>query len=270
MTCCGCAAGGAGASMSAIRVAEWNPLPGSTTAPLADGVQAPTAAGTATIRAINNNTLGESARRIGYVSAAAINSVAGVHANVANLTTGRGVAPLPTGRFPFDGFKALFQWSISDAVLNGEARMFVGLTGSVAGSTAVDPTTVANMVGFGCDTGETTLHAYARDNVGNIIDLDLGVNFPVNAPAGGLATSMGNLSFWRALIECPAGQVAGAFEFRWRVESMFNGFRANGTHVLNAWTIGQTLTPRLWRSTGPANAAAVGIDLHMMRLQTPY
>jgi len=251
-----------GASMGADRIGEWNPQPGAVTVPLSNGLTGPTTTGTATARTVSSGGLGlqEAVRRIGAVSAAAINSVGGFHS--AQFPTVTAIATPGTGRFPGGGFKALFEVGISDAAINAEAKMFFGMASAVGAPTAVDPKTLSRIVGFGMTSGQTTLRAMCTDNVGGVQEVDLGANFPVNALA--------SEGFWRAVIVCPVGQlIANNMVFNWTIERLKTGHVASGTFTGPVAPIGGTqMAPRLWRSTGPAVATAVGIDLCLVRVET--
>lgn len=260
MTCCG--GGGLNISGNEIRVLQWNPTPNAAGAPLADGVPSPTATGTATARAIANppgNYL-QTWTRIGYVSAAVIDSVAG--ARPTQFTNTNGNFTPTSDRFRPGRWSGLLDFGISDAFLNPEARMFVGWQGSIAAPTAVDPATLTDMIGIGHDNGETNLRFYSRDNAGATNEIDLGAGFPV---------TVGEV--YRLLVRCDATQPpgAGSQDFTWRVIRASNGVEVSGRAGPVVGTVApridRLMAPRLWRATGPTNAAAVGIDLLWMKMK---
>jgi hypothetical protein len=260
MTCCKY---NGGAALNADRVGQWNPIPGVNTAPLSDGVNGPTATGTATARTIAGNpaTLLASARRIGYVSAAAINSVGGARAGQQVMING---GTQPAGPTKIARWKLMFTFGISDAVLNGEARMFVGATASAVAPTAVDPATLNQAIGFGVDANETTMRFYAADAGANRQEIDLGAGFPVNTAAAAAR-------LYRILIACRAGATANPVTYDWAIENMDTGVRAAGVvDTLAGPQFNQPMSPLLWRATGPVSALATGIDLVHMRLETDY
>jgi hypothetical protein len=256
---CQCQAAPLAASFGSGQMSYWSWIPGVATVPLADGIPAPTATGTLTLRALGSADLLTSTRRAAYVSAAAINSVAGPRS--ATLHVQSGLITPGTGRFKGAGWLSLWQAAISDAVLNTEASMFLGLRNSVVAPTTVDPTTIQGY-GFGCKQGQTTLHVYSRDAAGNSIDIDLGGNFPTNV--------VGVDAFWRFQLLCPPGQSGANAEVHWAVERLNTGHQASGVIAAAAGSLSAlaALTPNAHRSTGPVNAAAVGIDFTWWRFQT--
>jgi hypothetical protein len=261
MTCC---TPNLSADLTAYRISTWNPIPAVTTAPLADGVTAPSATGTATARTVTNpSPLMRAARRIGYVSAAVINSVGGARAGQAIMFNGG--AAIANPRIDSAGYwKLSFTWGISDAALNPEARMFVGAETSLVAPTAVDPATILNAIGFGCDNGETTLRLYGRDGGANTTEIDLGAGFPVNT-ADVTAHRM-----YRTVIEC-FGAAANPVRYRWQAYNLDSGAVAEGEITgLGGPAVNVVMAPRLWRATGPVSALATGIDLVHMKLVTKF
>jgi len=246
--------------LGAQKLGQWNFQAGGSTAPPADGLPGLTAQGTATTRiiTITGDVLTQS-RRIGYVSAAVIDSVAGVRSaavQVANAPTVAGA-----GRYGGGGWTLFMQAAISDPALNPEARMFMGMQDVVTAAVAVDPATLTSVLGFGCDNGDTTLHFYSNDAAGLATDTDLGASFPVTPLAGGSGRDL----FWRMMISCAAGQPAGAIVYNWAIERVQTGHLASGTVIANGPTQ-LAMAPRLWRATGPVNAAAVALDVGILRL----
>lgn len=261
MSCC-CGGAEPGATSGATKQTQWNFQGGTAPAPLAEGMVAPTIVGTATTRVVSNASPHMASLRSGYVSAVAANAMASLRNTI--LICQCGIVTPGTGRFRGAGWRWMAQWAISDAVLNPEARMFVGLIGSIAAPTAVDPATLLNKVGFGCDQGNTELQAYANGAAGSQV-VTLGPNFPCN-----VTSIAGSQSWWRAFIYCAPGQTANMV-YQWQIERLATGHVASGVWT-GAGVNGtpgptQVLTPQLWRSTGPANTAAVGIDVSMVRLQ---
>jgi hypothetical protein len=259
MTCCG--GGGASPtslSTNATRVLMWNPAPNLATAPIVDGLSAGlTGTGTARAVAVGGAML-QTAARLGLVSAAAVDSVAGIRAT--NVAIVGGLAAQPTGRFKVQRWRAQLDFGISDAVLNANARMFVGVQQGVAAPVAVDPKTLVNAVGVGHNSGDGTLHLYATDAAGAIqVDQDLGFTFPIALNA-----------FFRVVITNAGNATAGVMPWAAAVENLQTGARFS--------TIVQPVGPsaiatygiRAWRSTGAADAAAVGIDIGACSIATDY
>ena len=109
------------------RVGLWLPPGNATTVPLALGIAAPTANGTATARTVATTNALTRTRRLGYVSAAAVATQAAGYRQAANqFTMGTG-----TGQ---GGFFYVHRFAVSDATLPAAATatMFVGLNAKAA------------------------------------------------------------------------------------------------------------------------------------------
>jgi hypothetical protein len=115
--------------------------------------------GTPTARATATTTEATKALRVGYVSAAAINSSA--HIRTGNSVFKRSI-----------GFRVWSAFCISDAVLVSDANLFCGL--------AVGGITAANAVGVCSISSSNNLQVYGRDSGSNETFVDLGANFPAN------------------------------------------------------------------------------------------
>lgn len=263
---CGCGGGFGGtpgsASLSGSRVLQWNPQPNNAAAVLADGVNTTTFTGTAVARtvAVVAGDLLQATPRIGLTpAAAAVDSVGGARA--ANSTVVNGSAAIPASGTPIGRWRNVFDFGISDAVLNPEARMFVGMQGNTAAPTAVNPTTLANLIGFGQKSGDANLHFFATDNVINVTDVDLGAAFVI-----------GIGSMFRIAIGCLGTQTAGSQSFQVQAVNLLTGARfALAVSPAQAGPLALSImSPRIWRSTGPVNAALTGIDLAWMTLTIDY
>ena len=256
MSCCG---GGVGQALTDSRSLQWNPQANATTAIISDGISVPTVVGTATARAVTNQDLLASLSRVGYVSAVAINSVAGPRGPQLVTAVASQTGQLSAGPFRVGRWSGLFDFGISDAVLNAEARMFVGWSANTGAPTAVDPATLTDAIGFGQDNGDANLHFYSNSN-GVFSDLDLGAGFPI---------AIGNV--FRVIVECLAEPLAPGNipPYRYKVINAKTGAVAAGSAPTNAGPRngGVGVAPRAWRATGPASAIAVGIDLIWMRMK---
>lgn len=193
-----------------------------------------------TSRAFSATNMFTGARRVGYVSPASANERAGYYAAVVNFW--RGDTP------GAGGFRCTWRFGISDAVLNTTARMFVGLINSTGIFTDVDPSTLINLLGFGCDSGDTELQLYAAGGAAQA-RTSLGANFPVNTT---------NVDVFEAsLFSAPNGP-----DVKWQITRLNTGDVASGT-ISAAAQLPSATTPlghRAYRTTG-ATATAVGIDL---------
>ena len=59
-------------------------------------------------------------------------------------------------------------------------RMFAGMNTSFAAPTNVEPSSVANILGIGCDAADTTLQVMHNDASGTATKINLGANYPCN------------------------------------------------------------------------------------------
>jgi hypothetical protein len=258
MSCC-CQGAELGASLAAERVAEWEFI-GNSTSISAHGLPAPVPSGTPTLRTIAATDLLVSTRRLGYVSAALVNSIAGARTGIFNAQNG--ITTPGAGRFPGAGWRFMAEWAITDAVINPEAITSIGMVGGTGAPAVADPTAVSNSIGVGQRSGDTTLRVWGRDALGNVQIIDLGANFPCNVS--------GVQAFYRTVITCAPGQGSGITgrSYRVQVERLQTGHIFDQTLVGPATPNGGTqMAISLFRITGATNAAAVGLDLGVVRLE---
>jgi hypothetical protein len=228
------------------RVSRWAPAGGNTTIGL-DGVGTTVASGTATARVPTPTRLFTSVRRLGYVSAAVAGSSCGAITHN-QLVFWRGNAA------GLGGFHALFIFGVSDAAAVADARLFAGLYSSAAAIGNVNPSTLLNLVGVGCDNGQTTLRIMTNDGAGAATAIDLGANFPSNT----LSTDMYEL----ALYAPPNGA-----SIDYRVTRLNTGDVATGSLATDLPVNTQFLCPQVWRNNG-ATALAAGIDIANVYVET--
>lgn len=229
------------------HIGRWVPPGGATTPPLADGITAPAATGTQTGRAIAATNLATSLRRLGYVSAAGGGSTTSARNTAAFFYRGDAA-----GR---GGFHAVFKFIVSDAALVATANMFVGLNASGAAMGDVAPSTLANIIGVGCDNGDTVLQLYAAGAAAQA-RTGLGANFPVNT----VTVDVYELILYAA----PNGSTIEYF-----VRRCNTGHTASGSISAGAALPANTtfMAQHFFRSNG-GTATAVGIDLVSHYIET--
>ena len=142
------------------------------------------------------------------------------------------------------------------AAFTSDGRLFVGLT-TVGAIGNVDPSTLASIVGVGCDSADTNLQIMGNDATGLATKTDLGANFPAKTANTDL--------YELRLFALPNGSSVG-----WSVERLNTGDFASGTITASGDLPAATtsLAPQLFINNG-ATAAAVGIDLSILFLETP-
>lgn len=205
-----------------------------------------TAAGTATTRAVATTNKFTWFRRIGYASAATANSSCGIR--TAAIQYGLGNVP------EMGGFHFITRCGISDAAAVANARMFVGLTSTTAAIGNVNPSTLVNIIGFGADTGDTTLQVMHNTSVGVATKIDLGASFPANTRS----TDMYEFSLYCQ----PNGSTVN-----YQVINLTTGNIANGVISTNLPLNTQLLAMQLWRHNG-GTASAVALDIVSMYIET--
>lgn len=235
-------------SFARNKIGYWAPIGNSTGLPLADGIAAPTSTGTATARNVATTNLLTSMRRLGYVSTAVAGNSCGARLAVLQFWRGNGAG--------LGGFTLVTRFGVSDAAIVANSRMFVGMQAATTAIGNVEPTTLLNIVGVGCNAGVTNLFIMHNDGAGAATTIDLGANFPSQT----LSTDVYEL----ALFCAPNGANIG-----YRVERLNTAFVASGTITTDMPANTQLLAPQLWRNNG-ATALAVGLDLMSLYIETDY
>lgn len=234
------------------KIGVWTPPGNANTVPGVFGYTAPTAVGTAVARVIATTNLFTRMRRLGFVSATTAGSLASLRVAVAQVTTGTG---------SLGGFHKIIRFGISDAAPVAGARMFMGMSSSIAAPTNVEPSVLTQCIGIGHGAADTNLKLYYGGSVAQT-PIDLGANFPSN--------TANTDAYDLALYSSPYG----AGEINYEVTRLNTGDVATGTINPSggvALPASTTLLTYLWgyRSNN-ATALAVGIDLMGDYIETDY
>lgn len=233
------------------KISFWSPPGNSTTVPAVFGFNAFTAVGTVTARNVATTNLFTRTKRLGYVSAATSGSICGIYDTTAQYTVSDGSG--------LGGFYYICRFGASDAVSQSTAKVFVGLTNSVAAPTNVEPSTLTNALGVGANSTDTNLQMYYGGSAAQT-RIDLGVNFPKSSASADL---------YELTMFSPPNDNNDVF---YRVVNMTTNATAEGTLTGVAGTAIPSsttlLSPRCWRITGAA--AAVGIDIVSLYIETDY
>jgi hypothetical protein len=198
----------------------------------------PVNTGTLTARAIATTNLATRLRRLGFVSAATAGASAGTRGGVLAYTIG--------GTGQFGGFYWKVRFSISQVQAQG--RWFVGMNSSAAVIGNVNPSTLTNMIAFGCDSAQTTVRLLqcGAANPANFTATDLGANFPA-ATAGTV--------YEATFIATPiTGRISVA------LLNLGSGAYFEDQLSINFPALTQLLAWQIWANNG-TTAAAVDIDL---------
>ncbi len=203
-----------------------------------------TSQGTLTARIPGTANMVARTKRTGIVSAATTGALASFYQTTAMVALGNG-----TG---LGGFLFVGRFSISDAASVSGARMFVGLSATVAAPTNVEPSALGNQIGVAQVSGLTTLQIVYGGTAAQTA-IDLGANFPASGPSTDL---------YELILFSDAND---STKMGYRVERLNTGAVAEGT--LANTTPGTTLPAgtlmmamRHWR-TNNATALAVGLDI---------
>ena len=233
------------------KIGYWAPQGSSTTLPMVFGYTAPTTVGTTTAATVATTNLFTRMRRMSFISAATAGSLSSYRIGVAQVTMGDG--------FGNGGFYKIIRFGCSDPATVSGARMFCGVSSSVAAPTNVEPSTLLNGIGIGHGAADTTMHLYYAGSVAQT-PIDLGSNFPANT----LSTDVYEL----ALFAPP-----NAFVIYYEVTRINTGNVATGVLVGDGAAIvlpaPATLLSFSWNyRTNNATALSVGLDIMSDYIET--
>ena len=135
-------------------------------------------------------------------------------------------------------------------------RLFVGMSATTTAlSATVDPSTLLNMFGFGCNSAHTTMRFYCNDASGTATMTDLGANFPTQTAA---------TYFYEVRLFAPSG---GGLNVYWYAERLNDGLTANGQVTTDLPAVNTLLSAHVNHSNG-TTAAAVSTDLQALYIET--
>lgn len=222
------------------RRMEWSPVNGSTSVNSYGGGAG--SAGTPTSHIVSAGSFFNWCRRLSFVSTGTPGTSGEIFGN--RLTHGLGDVA-GGGGFSFFG-----TFAIADAAAVADARMFVGFTGTALATTNAEPSSRANIIGVGCDAGETTLSIMHNDASGTATKVGLGANFPANTQSTDV--------YLLVLYAQPQ-----ATEVVYLVRRLNTGDEASGVLTTDLPSGSTTLSPHFWRNNG---TTALAVDLAFMGL----
>lgn len=197
--------------------------------------------GTDTTRTQTSTNTFTRSSRLGQVSSAGAGSNCGFRSGGGNNVI-----------FRDNAFTCEFIFGISDAAAVANARLFVGATQNNFLSSNVDPSTFVNILGVGCDAGETTLSWMENDGSGTATKTAVGTG----SLGGSAPTDTRNTDIYALRIEQPSS--AGNPTLTLRRINTGDEWTRTPTTDLPVSTVG--LCRYFWRSNG-STALAVGIDV---------
>ena len=224
-----------------------------TTVPQQWGIPAWTAVGTATARNWASTNLLTRQKRLGYVSVATAGGISQLYLGAAQWSIGNAAG--------LGGFFGVFRFGVSDAATVSGARMFIGMTSSIAALTNVEPTTLLNCIGVAQISTSANLQIVYGGSAAQTA-IDLGVNFPANTLSA---------DSYELILYSPSNvnNVCG-----YKVSRLGTAYIAEGT--ITAATPGTqlpltttALAPRFFR-TNNLTALSIGLDFVSMYLHSDY
>ena len=241
---------------SLYPLATWQPPGNATTVPGVTGMAALTAIVAGVARNVAATNALTRMRRLGYATTAVAGNVNGVRQPAAQLTLG-------VGADNAGGFVYTQLFGCSDAATVATAKEFIGLQGSVAAPTNVEPSTLTNCIGVGHNSTDTNLQIYSGGSAAQA-RIDLGANFPAKTLSA---------DGYQLTLYAPKDAVAAGYKIAYHVKRLGTAFSASGT--LNG-TLGTQLpanttflAARAWRTNG-ATALAAALDVGAMTIRQLY
>jgi hypothetical protein len=202
-----------------------------------------TTTGTATLRSVATTTFATSLRQLAYVSSTTAGTSCGVRNNALQFycgdVAGRGGFFLTT-RIVIDTTQTNMRW-------------FVGMYGTAAVIGNVNPSTLANILGFGIDSGQTTVRFFHNDSAGTATAIDMGASFPATTA---------NVVYDLRVFCAPNGSV-----IYYSIERLDSAAFAEGNVSTNIPTNTTLLSPQVWMNNG-TTAAAVAVSLVNQYIET--
>lgn len=216
------------------------------------GANALTAVGTATLRAWASTNLCTSMRGVNYlVTVAAVGAVAGFRGAAQQWQIGDSTDP------NIGGFYFICRWAPATGTTVATQRMFCGMRSLIAAPTDVNPSTYVNLMGMGCDNGDTNLQFMTNDATGTATRTDLGASFP-------RPTADSVKVYEVSMFIKPNGTT-----LYWQVSELSAGVTASGSSSsdLPVNTLG--LAPLCYHSVG-GTSSVVGVTLYSLYIDTDF
>lgn len=136
-------------------------------------------------------------------------------------------------------------------------RIFIGLSTTTAAlSATVDPTTLFNLVGFGCNSAHSTFRFISNAASGTANAVDMGANFPCQATAAGV-------NFYEARLFAPAGGGANVY---YSIERLNDGVVAQGQVTTQLPALDTLMSAHIHHSNG-TTAAIASTDLQTLYIE---
>jgi hypothetical protein len=232
------------------KVSFFSPIGNSTTVS-ASGLSL-SATGTANGLNVATTNLHTRMRRLGWlVTTASTTAVVGVRHAAAQWTVGGNGAQL-------GGFHCVWRWGPDSGVANAAHRAFVGMRGSTAAPTDVNPSTLTLMCGMGYDSADANIQFMHNDGAGTATKIDLGPSFPKPVT--------NQTEVYEVALFSPPGTTQ---VLHYEVTNLNTGAVATGTVTTDLPTATQLLTPWSMMSVGGVSSV-VGIAVMGLYIESDF
>jgi hypothetical protein len=193
--------------------------------------------GTATAATYATTNLFTTMKRVEYLQTAASTT------NVAGFRWGAHLFSRQSG------FHAVFRVGLATGVATSTHRLFVGLQASTSAPSDVNPSTLVNVIGLGCDAADTQLQLMVNDGSGTAVKVALGASFAK-------ATADRTSAYEVALYCAPGASVIG-----YEVTDLVTNAVARGTvDSTDLFASTTALCPNCYMSVG-GTSSVVGLAL---------
>lgn len=210
------------------------------------------AVGTGTIANVATTNRHTRMRRLDYlVGTAATTAVAGYRNNALQWTLGASTAG-------DGGFHMIYRWGPATGVSVATHRAFVGMRGSAANPTDVNPSTLTNICGMGWDAADTNIQFMYNDAAGTATKIDLGASFPV--------PTVDRADVYEIALFAPPGTTQS---LSYEVTDLTTGAVATGTVTTDIPANTQLLTPYGYVSVG-GTSSIVGFAIMGLYIESDY
>ncbi len=186
-------------------------------------------------------------RRLGFLTSTTAGTSAGVRHNLAQFFRGNGTSGI-------GGFFYVARCGISSAATVSGQRSFVGLYGSTAVIGNVQPSSLTNILGFACDSTDSSWYFMHNDGSGTATKDTLTGSFPARS----LSADMMEMRIF-----CPPN--ASAVYYSIQVLPSGTVFESSTGNDLPAATT--LLSPQIWTNNA-STALAAGIDVVVQYIET--
>lgn len=206
--------------------------------------------GTATSAAVGTSNVHLMMKRCNYnVTVAATTAAASFRSAAAQYFIGQAGGKL-------GGFHFVCRFGPSvGAAANTTRRGFVGFTSLTTAPTNVNPSTIINVLGVGCDDTDTTYQIMHKTGTGAVTKIDTGIS----------KSAADNTEAYELAMFCAPGVTAVHFEFT----NLSTGVVFTHTATTGIPAERQLLAPFGYYSVG-STSSVIGISLMSLYLETDY